>query len=186
MSVIKYIGRTTDFKGNSLWEICGNLKNLGVGRVVVRSRFERYPEKSFFRILQVETLPNQENRKIKVVAEKVFRGKKYANPVVIESASYKTDYRLLSKKEENDYCQILCDQKDNVKIIEPEMEFPPLLKEFLIKETGNKDIKMKVHLKKGHNKNHRLALEGEKADIKIPIDIGKPISPSLYEGLNMS
>jgi small subunit ribosomal protein S34 len=34
MSVIKYIGRKTDFRGKSLWEIVGNLKNFGVGRVV--------------------------------------------------------------------------------------------------------------------------------------------------------
>jgi small subunit ribosomal protein S34 len=34
MSVVKYIGRTTDFCGKPLWEILGNLKNYGVGRVV--------------------------------------------------------------------------------------------------------------------------------------------------------
>lgn len=34
MSAVKYIGRTTDFCGKPLWEILGNLKNFGVGRVV--------------------------------------------------------------------------------------------------------------------------------------------------------
>ena len=34
MSLVKYVGRTTDFRGKSLWEILGNLKNYGVGRVV--------------------------------------------------------------------------------------------------------------------------------------------------------
>lgn len=58
---IKYIGRTTDFKGKTLWEILGNLKNFGVGRVVVRSMFERYPEPSFMKIVKVETLPNEVN-----------------------------------------------------------------------------------------------------------------------------
>lgn len=62
----KYIGRTTDFKGKSLWEIVGNLKNFGVGRMVVRSRFERYPEKSYMKILKVETLPNPEKPSIDV------------------------------------------------------------------------------------------------------------------------
>lgn len=52
----KYIGRTTDFKGKTLWEILGNLKNYGVGRIVTRSRFERYPEPSYLKILKVETL----------------------------------------------------------------------------------------------------------------------------------
>lgn len=59
MSSIKYIGRTTDFKGKTLWEIVGNLKNFGVGRVVVRSMFERYPEPSYMKIVKVETLPNE-------------------------------------------------------------------------------------------------------------------------------
>uniref|UniRef100_T1H2E5 Uncharacterized protein n=1 Tax=Megaselia scalaris TaxID=36166 RepID=T1H2E5_MEGSC len=65
-TVTKLIGRKTDFHGKTLWEIVGNLRNFGVGRVVVRSMFERYPEKSFMRILKVEAVPNEENRKVKV------------------------------------------------------------------------------------------------------------------------
>lgn len=59
MPIIKYIGRKTDFKGKTLWEIVGSLKNFGVGRIVVRSMFERYPEKSFMKILKVEALPHE-------------------------------------------------------------------------------------------------------------------------------
>lgn len=40
-TTIKYIGRTTDFKGKSLWEIVSNLKNFGVGRVVVRRKLNK-------------------------------------------------------------------------------------------------------------------------------------------------
>lgn len=57
----KYIGKTTDFKGKTLWEIVGNLKNFGVGRIVTRTRFERYPEPSYMKILKVEALPNPKN-----------------------------------------------------------------------------------------------------------------------------
>lgn len=56
---IKYIGKTTDFRGKPLWEILGNLKNLGVGRVVVRSMLERYNEPCYYRIREVKTLPNE-------------------------------------------------------------------------------------------------------------------------------
>jgi len=56
---IKYVGRTTDFKGKTLWEIVGNLKNFGVGRIVVRSTFERYPERSYLKICKVEALANE-------------------------------------------------------------------------------------------------------------------------------
>jgi small subunit ribosomal protein S34 len=55
--VLKYIGRATDFKGKTLWEIVGNLKNFGVGRYVVRQMFERYPEKSYMKILKVQAMP---------------------------------------------------------------------------------------------------------------------------------
>lgn len=54
---IKLIGRTTDFKGKPLWEILGNLKNFGVGRIVIRNRFQRYPEPSYMKILKVGALP---------------------------------------------------------------------------------------------------------------------------------
>lgn len=55
-----YIGRTTYFKGKTIWEIVGNLKNFGVGRVLVRSRFEHYPEPSYIRIKSVEPEANPE------------------------------------------------------------------------------------------------------------------------------
>lgn len=54
---IKYIGRTTDFKGKTLWEILGNLKNFGVGRMIIRNRFQRYPEACYMRILKVAAMP---------------------------------------------------------------------------------------------------------------------------------
>lgn len=56
----KYIGRTHDFKGKTLWEIVGNLKNFGVGRIVIRNRFQRYPEPTYLKIVKVETLPAPE------------------------------------------------------------------------------------------------------------------------------
>lgn len=56
---IKLIGRTTDFKGKTLWEILGNLKNFGVGRIIIRHMFQRYPEPSFFKVLKVAAMPNE-------------------------------------------------------------------------------------------------------------------------------
>lgn len=57
MSAIKLIGRTNDFKGKTLWEIVGNLRDFGVGRYVKRSMFERYPEPSFMKIVRVQAMP---------------------------------------------------------------------------------------------------------------------------------
>lgn len=55
---IKLIGRRTDFRGKTLWEVLGNLKNFGVGRIVARNMFQRYPEPSYIKIMKVEALPN--------------------------------------------------------------------------------------------------------------------------------
>ena len=55
---ITYIGRKTDFRGKTLWEIVGNLRNFGVGRIITRSMFERYPEPCFMKILKVQAVPS--------------------------------------------------------------------------------------------------------------------------------
>lgn len=57
--VVKFIGRTNDFKGKTLWEILGNLKGFGVGRILIRQRFQRYEEPCFLKILQVEAQPHE-------------------------------------------------------------------------------------------------------------------------------
>lgn len=52
-----FIGRTTSFKGKTLWEILANLKNFGVGRLIVRNRFQRYEEPTYLKVLKVGALP---------------------------------------------------------------------------------------------------------------------------------
>lgn len=54
---IKYIGKRTEFKGKSLWQILGNLKNYGVGRMVIRNKLQVYPEPSYMKILKVAAVP---------------------------------------------------------------------------------------------------------------------------------
>lgn len=54
---IKYIGRTTDFRGKTLWEIVGNLKDYGVGRIIIRNMFQRYEEPCYMKIVKVEAQP---------------------------------------------------------------------------------------------------------------------------------
>ncbi|KAL5292015.1 MRPS34 family protein [Megaselia abdita] len=179
MSVVKLIGRKTDFRGKTLWEIVGNLKNFGVGRVVVRNMFERYPEKSFMRILKVEAVPNEEIRKVKVTVEKTFRGVTSQKPVVIFSSSYKADFKLIPKDEEAEYCKVSNTKKQV--ILSPEMDLPPLLREFVIDETKQTNPRMKVHFKENLNKLSRLAKEGEKPNLEVPIGLGTPVSPKLYE-----
>lgn len=120
------------------------------------------------------------------MVEKVFRGKKFDEPVNIRASSYKADFRLLSKAEEAEYCK---QKPTEMKLISPVMELPPLLKEFVMKETGRSDVKMKVHHKqnKSSYSSARLAKEGEKPDIVVAMGLGTPHpkSKSLYEGLEL-
>lgn len=55
MATVKFIGRTTSFKGKRLFDILCRLKDFGVGRVVYRNKFfERYPEPSYYVITKVD------------------------------------------------------------------------------------------------------------------------------------
>ncbi|XP_055611376.1 uncharacterized protein LOC129757981 [Uranotaenia lowii] len=182
MATVKYIGRTTDFRGKTLWEIVGNLKNFGVGRVVVRSMMERYPEPSFMRIVKVETLPDEEIRKVKVTVEKTFRGRKYPKLIEISSVSYKADYRLLHKHEEEAYCRGI---EQPVKIVPRDIEMPPLLRQFVQRETGKAEPRIPVRLRESIYNNYRIAREGENPTVEISMGLGKPASPNLYAGCEL-
>lgn len=50
----KYIGRTNWQCGKTLWEIIGNLKDYGVGRLVTRGTWQHYEQPSFLKIIKAE------------------------------------------------------------------------------------------------------------------------------------
>lgn len=207
MTTIKYIGRTNDFKGKTLWEIVGNLKNHGVGRYVIRQMFQRYPEPSYMKIVKVEAMPNptevgldqmfpqskliqfiatysfQGDRKVKVFVEKTFRGRTLPKLVGIHSTSYKTDYQLIPKNKEAEMCRP-CEQPE-FKILPQTIEFPPLLREFIIKETGQHNPQLKVKIQRGREKVVRIAKDGETPNIDLSMGLGTPASPNLYKNLEL-
>lgn len=119
-----------------------------------------------------------------MLVDKVFRGTKFEKPVWVGIVSYKADFRLLSKKEEDSYCKTATREE---KIIAPFMEFPPLLKEFVMKETGRSDVRLKVKHKPKIYSNARLAEEGETPNTEVVMGVGKPhpTASKLYEGLNI-
>ncbi|XP_016966341.1 uncharacterized protein LOC108035285 [Drosophila biarmipes] len=183
--VIKYFGRTTDFRGNTLWELVSELPNWGVGRLLIRNMFQRYPEPCYMRILKVQSVDEQpgEVRKVRVTVEKTWRGVTQPKPVEIYSTSYKADYELVPQDQEAKYLE-------NKKKLEPvvlptKIDLPPLLRELVSEETGNPNPQMKVHYKLTHNKLARLAKDGEKPTINFELGLGqpKPVSAKLYEGI---
>jgi small subunit ribosomal protein S34 len=71
----------------------------------------------------------QDPRKVRVWAEKVFRGRKYPKIVEVCSVSYKADYRLIPKDEEEEYCKTESHlTMDKVKVLPRTVPFPPLLR----------------------------------------------------------
>ncbi|XP_011642597.1 uncharacterized protein LOC105430641 [Pogonomyrmex barbatus] len=185
---IKFIGRTTDFKGKPLWEILGNLKNFGVGRLVIRNRFQRYPEACYMKILKVGGMPVPEepylDRKIMVLVERVFRGHKNPKPVQIDAASYKADYQLVPKDQEHLFL-------NNTKVSEQRIlprttDFPPLFLEMMIQKMKAKGItppeELKLDLKYNFEaasvKNYRIAKENETPTVKLNFKLDE--SSTLY------
>jgi small subunit ribosomal protein S34 len=123
----------------------------------------------------------QENRKVKVIVEKTFRGRKYPKLVEINSVSYKTDYRLLSKNEEQLYCKVSSGPTE--KILAPTIELPPLLRVFVEKETLQTNPTAKVVIKMGRDNVYRLPKDGERPNVHLEMGLGKPQATKFYEGL---
>uniref|UniRef100_A0A1A9UJ34 Uncharacterized protein n=1 Tax=Glossina austeni TaxID=7395 RepID=A0A1A9UJ34_GLOAU len=183
---IKYIGRTTDFKGKTLWEIVGDLKDYGIGRLIIRNMFQRYPEPCYLRVLKVETVDDEKApgmaRKVKVTVQKTWRGVTLPKAIEIYSTSYKADYELVDKEDEHKYLSNT--KKVEERILDNKVEFPPLLREFIEEETGQKNPMMKVHFKPKANKFVRLAKDGETPHIKLTVGLGEPspVALKLYDG----
>ncbi|XP_072947865.1 uncharacterized protein mRpS34 [Epargyreus clarus] len=189
-TVIQYVGRTTDFKGKTLWEIVGSLKNLGVGRYIARSVFKRYPEPSFMKIVKVETCPDEERRRVRVWVEKTFRGKKLPNITEIYRTSYKPDYQLIPKDEEAQLLDAMKSLQNRPEEILPNsIEMPPLLKKFITRDHEKKGLEtlkeyvMPLSYNRSPNRVHRIAQGDEKPTINFTMGLGKPVSPGLYEGV---
>ncbi|XP_029672324.1 28S ribosomal protein S34, mitochondrial [Formica exsecta] len=178
---IKLIGRTTDFKGKPLWEILGNLKNFGVGRLVIRNRFQRYPEPCYMKILKVAAMPLPDalhiDRKVMVLVERVFRGHKNPKPVQLDTATYKADYILIPKDQEHLYLENA--KVPEKKILPRTTDLPPLLSQIIMRQMKAKGDKvseepklpLKYNFDGGSVKNYRLAEEGESPTVKLNFNV---------------
>lgn len=143
-------GKTSFQHGKTLWEIVGNLKNYGVGRVVVRNQFRRYPEPSWYRIVKVEAVPPEgkiqvvppvidmgEVRRVRALVDNVFRGT-YRGREWLSWITYKPDFSLIPKEEEESFTKLK--QGELPQPYEPTRKysdtgsFPPLFRELIIQE----------------------------------------------------
>lgn len=119
------------------------------------------------------------------LAEKTFRGIKQEKIVQLQSATYKADHFLVPKHKEAEFCKTV---PVKTRIFPREMEFPPLMKEFIIRQTKmdakNKEPKMIIKYNHTGFKTYRVAEEGETPTEPEPsIGLGTPAAPSLYANI---
>jgi len=77
---------------------------------------------------QYALLQEDKARKVIVHVEKIFRGKHYENPVEIYSVSYKPDYRLIPKNEEQLWWDRLAKFEPRNKVVPGSIKLPPLMR----------------------------------------------------------
>ncbi|XP_034933933.1 uncharacterized protein mRpS34 [Chelonus insularis] len=196
MTAYKYVGRKTPFKGKPLWEIIGNLKNYGVGRLIFRNQFQRYDEVCFYKILKAAAWPNPVYqirpefvnflfpRRCIVLVEEYFRGVKNNEIVQLYHETYKDDFHLIPKDEEYKYFERVKPREE--RILPKTMELPPLMKIVMERQfkakgvDGPLDMEVVYNFTRAGTKPYRIAKDGETPNVKLSISLGKPASPNLY------
>lgn len=118
------------------------------------------------------------------LVEKVFRGKVYPDHEQLEATTYKNDFRLVPKEEEEAFCRKNECRREPEKVFPAYGEYPPLFKRFIIRnmklagEQVNEDPKMKMKYRQ-ENCNYRIAKEGEQPTVDLNIMANK-IHPEIY------
>lgn len=126
---------------------------------------------------------------MKVHVEEIFRGNKYPEPSIIDFVSYKADYKLIPKDEEQNYIN---DKALAVRIVPRLIELPPLLKELMRRENisngdqAEKDNEVEISYVQGPYARYRIAKEGEKPDFEVNMGLGTPAATCLYEGIGLN
>jgi len=185
---VRYIGRRSRNFGRPLWEILLNLKDFGAGRLVIRSKYERYPEPTYYRILSAEphVFEYPANMKGIVMVEPTFRGRTLA-PFDLGSVAHFDDYRLLHKHEEQEYTDRGPAYLEPTQILPKFGTLPPVWQEVLKREKGREltqdERQMKMLYRLGETQLIRIAEEGETPSYEIPSGGQIPRHMSLYEGV---
>lgn len=133
-----------------------------------------------------QTYVFQDPRKVIVLVEQTFRGETHPEPVQLDETTYKPDYVLIHKDQEEKYRKITV--KPEKKVVPRITDLPPLLKELLLREAREQrkdapDLNLKLQYNLSGFKNYKVAEEGNTPTIDVSIGLGKPRSPTLYENI---
>ncbi|XP_050031800.1 small ribosomal subunit protein mS34 [Dermacentor andersoni] len=168
MPRIKYIGYPSPYVGKHLLWLLGNLKDFGVGRVITRTGFERYPEPSYYVIKKVVPYMDDANQYGDVWAETVYRGRRIG-VVQLESPQV-PDYKLVPKSEEGRLLSLPV--ADPVpKVLPRYLKMPPLMRIVVERDLKAKGIddaepKLQAVYTNSYLMTYRIAEEGEAPDVE--------------------
>ncbi|CAN8005188.1 unnamed protein product [Ixodes pacificus] len=171
MPRIKYIGYPSPHLGKHLLWILSNLKDFGVGRVVTRSMFERYPEPSYFVIKKVVPYMDDANKYGRVWADCIFRGRRLRGDGHVPSP-HLPDYRLVPKSEEHRYLDHPVDESKPM-VLPRYRRFPPLLRKMVIRDMKAKGLDTSAEpmlpavYANPTSESYRIAEEGEEPDVSF-------------------
>lgn len=123
-------------------------------------------------------------------AERTFRGIKYPDLELFYENSSAPDFQLIPKDEEATFCKWDGPVK-GTKILPRTMDFPPLLRELILRERSteekleNEEPKMEIVYKTTTSNPllYRLVEEGETPTVEITPKLGTPNAPRLYKGV---
>jgi len=130
-----FFGKTSLCRGKPLFKLLCKLKDHGQGRIVCSTlEMDDFPgEISFYRVLLAQPLMDKDTLHGRVVAERVFKGRRYKEPVVLSSVAHKPDFLLIPKADEESFCQwdsiLDYDKARDAPHMSKYIDMPPLLKE---------------------------------------------------------
>ncbi|XP_055924998.1 uncharacterized protein LOC129956961 [Argiope bruennichi] len=173
---VKLIGKISPYTGNYLFEILNNLKNYGIGRVLMRNSYKKYPELSFYVIRKVVPLREligvgpEEMVYGNVWAEEVFRGRKLEGMKLIQDPTYLPDWHLIPREDEDEYLNY--QSQETVKILPKYDSLPPVLAEIARKKNPQEEPKMEVVYRNlSEHLLYKIAEDGMTPDYKRKVQM---------------
>ncbi|KAL5018082.1 hypothetical protein ScPMuIL_003804 [Solemya velum] len=160
---IRLIGKHGHFKGKTLYQLALNLKNFGVGRVVTRQAFQRYPEKSYYILTKVVPVMSDTRQSHgEAWGHRVFRGEKFEGIRKID-VGYKRDWLLIPKEDQEEFCRLSEKDFRPDRTVPNFSTFPPLLESLIKQEKAelgeDVSVPLKLPLKTKNLKHYNKGLQ---------------------------
>ena len=136
MPRVIYIGKESRHVGKTAFQILGNLKNFGIGRMLTRHEFDIFPEPSFHIVKRAEPRMDPKLEYGTIWCETVIRGKRLPGIRPLHmSVTSNPDFRLIPKEEEEHYLKSypITNLEDNIQILPKSYTVPPLMREYMIR-----------------------------------------------------